>query len=83
MVIRCQLVHAGRGNKLRCDSVWEWGVEYTWSAMGVAADTAVADVDFEGEGVCGDGNGEVDTFAVAGCCEGFAKCHFVIEKEVK
>jgi hypothetical protein len=39
--------------------------------MGAATDAAVADVDFEGEGSCGDGKGEVDAFAVTGCCEGF------------
>jgi len=51
-------------------------METAGCAVNVAADCAVAEVDFEGEGCFGDGHSELDVAAVAGCREGFGfRCH--------
>ena len=46
-------------------------METAGCAVDVAADCAVAEVDFEGKRCFGDGHCELDVAAVAGCCEGF------------
>jgi hypothetical protein len=51
-------------------------MEAAGCAVDVAADCAVAEVDFEWEGCFGDCHCELDVAAVAGCCEGFGfRCH--------
>lgn len=43
--------------------------------MGVATDAAMAYVDFEGEGDCGNCYGEMDALAMARCCESLVIGH--------
>lgn len=50
-------------------------METAWCAVDVAADCAVAEVDFEGEGFEGECYGELDGVAMAGCFESFGWCH--------
>ncbi len=58
-------LYRGWRDKLRLDALGQGGVEAAESAMGGAADAAVAEVDGEREGRGGHGDGEVHRLAVA------------------
>jgi hypothetical protein len=71
MVVCRELVKAGGCDPLWRDAFREEGVECRESAMDVAAYAAVAEVGFQRQSRLWDGDGEVNTFAVALPCECF------------